>query len=87
MSSLSCRSICWGAYGQFFLLKYLLNVIVDGKRLEDIIKEQAVLARKSNISITETEEMIVFEFDAHLNNLSRIVKEEFEAEAKKLKLK
>jgi hypothetical protein len=31
--------------------------------------------------------MIVFEFDAHLNNLSRVVKEELEAEARKLKLK
>jgi hypothetical protein len=59
-------------------------LITDGKRLEDIIKEQSVLARKNNISIIESEDMIIFEFDAFLNNLSKVLKEEKEEQAKAL---
>jgi hypothetical protein len=55
--------------------------------LEDIIKEQAVLARKGHISITETENMIIFEFDAFLNNLSKTIKEEQQEQAKALNSK
>lgn len=84
MSSLSIRKRRRGSYRQFFLLKYLLNLINDGKRLEDIIKEQAVLARKGNVSITESENMIIFEFDAYLNNLNKVVKEELQEQAKAL---
>jgi hypothetical protein len=77
---LSFRAVSRGTNGQFFLLKYLLHLITDGKKLEDIIKEQAILSRKGNIYITETEEMVIFEFFAHLNNLSRVIKEEENAD-------
>ena len=52
-----------------------------------MLREQAALARKGNIHITESEEMIYFEFEAFLNNLQKELKEEAEAQAKALKLK
>ena len=60
-------------------------MILEGKRMEDIIKEQAVLSRNGNIHISESEELVVFEFDAYLNHLYKTMKEELEAQLKKAK--